>query len=124
MISKYSDDRWTRSVTPQSASVSARAGRITQQFREHHDMTYELDCSGVPLVLRGYFPNDAAESSFRIDACCGRPTPEASWISTSARSKGLALQKMAQSFCEAATGRASKLDWDGVAQAMPSVRAI
>jgi hypothetical protein len=122
MANKYSEDRWSSGSHANAADRTADPSvRITQQFRERRNMTYELDCSGVPLVLRIFFPENAPDASWRIEACTGNTVP-ASSVSASASSKALALQGIAQNWREAMPR--SVLDWDGVAKAMTSVRAL
>ena len=86
-------------------------------------MTYELDCCGVPLVLRVFFPKDTSDPQWRIEAFAGSSVP-ASLASASATSKAQALQQIAQNWREAMPPPASNLDWNGVAQAMTAVRGI
>lgn len=94
--------------------------RITQQFRERNNMTYELDCCGVPLVLRIFFPVDA---QWRIEASSGlAPT---AWVATaSALSRTEAMQALARNWRNATPATASNLDWTAVECAMVAVRAI
>ncbi|MFZ5896402.1 MAG: hypothetical protein ACOY0T_35440 [Myxococcota bacterium] len=86
-------------------------------------MTYELDCSGVRVVLRVFFPEDAPDANWRIEACAGQGVP-APQLSASASSRAQALQNIAQNWGETMPLSVSNLDWDGIAQAMTSVRAI
>ena len=69
--------------------------RITQQFRERNSMTYELDCSGVPLVLRVFFPVADSESCWRIEARTGHPL-QGLEASASASSRAEAFQTIAR----------------------------
>lgn len=123
MATKFSDDRWRNDSRGSAAAKRPPdpSVRITQQFRERRNMTYELDCSGVALVLRVFFPENAPDSDWRIEACAGNSEP-ASSISASASSKALALKNIAQNWRE--TMPRAVLDWDGIAQAMTLVRAI
>lgn len=129
MASTVQDNRW-RSDSGEArisakekaaAELRERSVRIVQQFRERHNMTYEIDCSGTPLVLRVFFPPEGAPNGqWRIEASAGQSQP----ISGSASSRAQALQNVAQSFRDANTTAVANLDWNGVAQAMTSVRAI
>lgn len=98
--------------------------RITQQFRERHNMRYELDCSGVPLIVRVFFPNaGASASTWRIEAmtsdATGSPVAQAH-----AASRAEALQMIAEAWHETMPPTSSKLDWTGIAEAMTAVRAL
>lgn len=103
------------------------AVRITQQFRERRSMTYELDCSGVPLVVRMFFPEEVE-----------RPAPE-QWVvevrsnhaldadvaTATAPSRAQALQRIVQGWHENDASRTpSPVDWQAVLAAMTEVRAI
>jgi hypothetical protein len=98
--------------------------RITQQFRERHNMTYEFDCSGVPLVLRVFFPiGDHSSAEWRMEArtssACEAPVAMAH-----APSRAQALELVAQRWRTSMPDAAAQLDWSGVAQAMSDVRAL
>ena len=102
------------SATKETVSV-----RITQQFRERNNMTYELDCSGTPLVLRIFFPEDTpATGDWRIEARTGQGLT----ATASAPSRPEALQTIARDWPR--TSAASDLDWAGITRAMSAVRAI
>lgn len=120
MATKFSEDRF-RAGSQAAARAPDPSVRITQQFRERRNMTYEFDCSGVPLVLRVFFPENAPDANWRIEACSSNNIP-ATPVSASASSKALALQSIAENWRE--TMPRSVLDWDGVAKAMTSVRAL
>lgn len=97
--------------------------RVLQQFRERANMTYELDCSGTPLVVRVFFPVDGSSAAgWRLEAYT---LPNSPVSTATASSRALALESIARSWHDEDAGRApSKVDWDGVARAMASVRAI
>jgi len=99
--------------------------RITQQFRGLSNMTYELDCSGTPLVLRIFFPKALdATGEWRIEARTSHAA-DAMTADGKGASKLGALRAVAQSSqSDAAGGRLSSIDWDAVEQAMTSVRAL
>lgn len=120
MASTVQDDRWRRDRSAKAAQTLEAAVRITQQFRERHNMTYEIDCSGIPLVLRVFFPlDDASRTEWRIEASAGETRAVAS-----ASSRAQALQQVAQNWRDTMPLDRPNLDWSGVAQAMTSVRAI
>ncbi len=99
------------------------AVHITQQFRERHNMTYEINCSGVPLVLRIFFPRDGAGAEWRIEARAGHVN-DVSVASASAATRAQALQMLAQRWRDTAGIAPSSVDWSAVTQALASVRAI
>lgn len=106
------------------ASKEKPAVRITQQFRERHNMTYELDCSGTALVVRVFFPTDGPGAEWRIEASAAGAEGH-DLASAAALSREQALQRVAQHWQEAdASPARTKLDWAAVAQAMAAVRAI
>jgi hypothetical protein len=118
----YRADADTR--PPKGAKVDTRTARITQQFREPQNLTYELDCVGVPLVVRIFFqPEDRSSSEWRIEARAGRE-PDVSVATATAPSRALALQAIAAGWSDTAVPAVSRIDWDGVTQAMALVRAI
>lgn len=100
-----------------AAAITATA--ITQQYRERHNMTYELNCAGSRLVLRVFFPADEAPQTWRVAAL----TPGASEVAVerTAPTKRVALDAVAQAWVEQG---APSLDWQAVTRAMEAVRAI
>lgn len=96
--------------------------RITVQFRESSNMTYELDCAGTALVLRVFFPTDAGE--WRIVAQA-TTAPDAPSTGSKANSRVEALRALARS-CREVEGLPSlaRIDWSAVEQAMVKVRAV
>jgi hypothetical protein len=132
--SNYAGDRRGRSRADKDADSlhepkeptrdGARPVRVTLQFRERHNMTYELDCAGIPLVLRIFFAvGDGAEARFRAEARA-RHLNGFSDASATAPSRALALESIAQSWRETTVLAVSSIDWDGVKRAMTTVRAI
>lgn len=99
--------------------------RVTQQFRERHNMTYELDCSGARLIVR-VFPLDDADPprEWRVEA---RVSDQCDAVVATATglSRAAALEAVASWWRD--NGPAQSLapyDWNGVAKAMAAVRAI
>lgn len=87
-------------------------------------MTYELDCAGIPLVVRIFFAvGDGADARFRAEARA-RHLNGFSDASATAPSRALALESIAQSWRETTVLAVSSIDWDGVKRAMTTVRAI
>jgi RNA recognition motif-containing protein len=107
------------------AADDKRRTRITQQFREPHNMTYELDCVGVPLIVRIFFPiGDGPALEWRIEARTS-DAPDAAVATAAAPSRAQALRTIAEWWHENQESRGlSTLDWEGVALAMAEVRAL
>ena len=100
-----------------------RSVRITQQFREARNMTYELDCAGTPLIVRVFPPSDSS-SEWRIEAR-GSDAADAVVATATAASRPQALEIVAQWWRDNASSRAlPTYDWNAIAQAMTAVRAI
>jgi hypothetical protein len=97
---------------------------ITQQYRERHNMTYELDCGGEALVLRVFFPAEAGPTEWRIEAR-GKDAGEAVVVDRVAATRELAFQAICGAWptAPASTTRAC-YDWEGVTQVLRSVRAL
>jgi hypothetical protein len=104
--------------------------KITQQFRERHNMTYELQCAGTPLVLRMY-PSDGDI----VDAPAGTPeewrvearrtdAPDAVVATASAATRAEALRKVGEWCRENHASGLSSLDWDAVVRALTLVKAL
>jgi hypothetical protein len=106
------------------------ATKITQQFRERHNMTYELLCAGTPLVLRMY-PSDGdiadapagTPEEWRVEA---RRTDAADAVvaTASAPTRAEALRKVGEWCREHHASGLSSLDWDAVVRALNSVKAL
>jgi hypothetical protein len=99
------------------------AVRITQQFREAQNMTYEFDCAGATLIVR-VFPLSDDGSEWRIDARASNAA-DAVVATATAPSRAVALERVAQWWREHAAARAlGAFDWEAIARAMASVRAL
>ena len=97
---------------------------ITQQFRERHNMTYELDCAGVALVLRVFFPAETGPVEWRIEAR-GKGAGESIVIDKVAATRELAFQAICGAWPGGSLPTATpSYDWDSVTQVLRSVRAI
>lgn len=96
--------------------------RITTQFRESTNMTYELDCGGTALVLRVFFPPPTGE--WRILAQASRAA-DAPSVSSTASSRVQAIRNLARD-CGAGAhlGALATIDWAAVERSMTKVRAI
>ncbi|HVH44781.1 MAG TPA: hypothetical protein VM925_20650 [Labilithrix sp.] len=106
------------------AEEKRRTVRITSQFRERENMTYELDCAGVPLAIK-MFPLDRSEQEWRIEARKdgdGGAAPIV--IAAVARTRAQALEGVARSWVEGETSPERAIDWAAVTAALSAIRAI
>lgn len=96
--------------------------RITLQFRELANMTYELDCAGVAIVIRVFFPGATAQ--WRVVAQAGRE-PDAPSTAASATSRLEAFRSVARA-CRESAGfpGCGLLDWEALEKTMTKVRAL
>ena len=106
----------------QGGPSSSSPARITVQFRQPENMTYELDCAGVSMVLRVFFQNAAGQ--WRI-AAQGSREADAPITMATAPVRTAALREIARA-CREGTGVAALrgLDWEAVEQALTNVRAL
>ena len=111
-------------MNDQARATERKPGaRITQQFRERHNMTYELDCGGAPLVVR-VFPLQGAPATWRIEARA-TDASDAVVATATASSPAVALERVAEWWRDNAAPRAlAPLDWNAIAEAMTAVRAL
>lgn len=127
--SNHADNRRGRSRTGTEPDWSREAtategARVTSQFRELHNMTYELDCAGIPLVVRVFFATeDGPGAHFRAEARATH-VHGFSEASATAPSRAQALESIARSWHETAAPAVASIDWNGVKRAMTTVRAI
>lgn len=95
---------------------------ISQQYRERHNMTYELDCQGARLILRMFFPPLSGGSDWRIEARCA---DDAGVVEKTAATRAIALKEISEAWTELLTTRAlPSFDWPAVTRALQGVRAI
>ena len=106
-----------------NAEAKQRRARISSQFRERHNMAYELDCDGVMLVLR-VFPEDETERSWRIEGSIKGASGDAPPVvrSASASTRAVALDELIRTWT--ADAGDARLDWAAIIDAMRGVRAI
>jgi hypothetical protein len=128
-------DRFGRRDEPRERDGNERGGRgrssepkedsparMTVQFREAANMTYELDCAGNALVLRVFFPTESGQ--WRILAQAGSAADAPSSDST-APSRLEALRNIASASRDGNLAPAlGRIDWNAVEQAMTKVRAV
>jgi hypothetical protein len=88
-------------------------------------MTYELDCSGIPLIVRIFFPlGDGPPLEWHVEARTS-DAPGAAVATATAASRSLALRSIAQWWQDNRESQGlSTLDWEGVERAMAEVRAL
>ena len=108
---------------PRSRATTARPRvRITSQFRERGNMTYELDCGGLPLAVK-VFPVDRTERAWRIEASAKGSNAPFQVESRACSTRAAALQEVATAWSEG-PGLQVAVEWSEVAEAMAAVRAI
>jgi hypothetical protein len=101
-----------------------RRVRVTSQFRERHNMTYELDCAGVLLAVR-VFPVDPEERAWRIEACTkGVVGADDLVVTASASTRALAFQEVGRSWRDRNGSGLLMFDWAAITDAMAAIRAI
>jgi hypothetical protein len=102
----------------------ARA-KITTQFRESANMTYEIDCAGTPLIVRVFFPaEDGSAREWRI-VVQERGASDATSAGATAVSRTEALRDIARACRDQSPSPAlAGIDWSAVEQAMAGVRAL
>jgi hypothetical protein len=107
------------------AKADQLAPRITSQFRERLNMTYELDCAGVRLAIR-MFPTDPKEEEWRIEACTkGIAGADDMVVTASAPTRKAALEEVARAWGVQTTAAGlPALEWVAITNAMAAVRAI
>jgi hypothetical protein len=108
------------------APQSERKVRIALQFRERHNMAYDLDCAGVPLILR-VFPSEGETQEaeeWRVEARATEAA-DAIVVTATAATRVLALCDVARRWRDtAASFGLPAIDWDGVARVMSAVNAV
>jgi cold-inducible RNA-binding protein len=94
---------------------------ITQQFRERSNMAYDLDCEGLPLVVR-IFPE--SDDRWRIEARANDAL-DARVVSASAPTRAAALAEVIRDWnANAASSNGRALDGDALSRALQGVRAV
>lgn len=96
--------------------------RITLQYREPTNMTYELDCSGVTLVVRLFFPGSTEQWRIVVQASRDADAP----ITAAVAASRLEAFRDVVRACREGVGFADlgRVDWNGVEQALLKVRAL
>jgi RNA recognition motif-containing protein len=123
--------RVTEAGTPQPEPVPERKpthGRsernpvhITSQFRERHNMTYEIDSRGVTLAIR-VFPGERVEDPWRVEARAKGPAGQPDTVvAAESTTRAAALEDIARTW---PPPPANDIDWAGVHDALAAVRAL
>jgi len=133
MSNSRSDSFGTDEERPKKAAEPKPTTRITSQFRERHNMTYELDCAGTPIVVK-MFPLDDSESTWRVEIRRNDPPdpslPTAIPVDApvvaiaSGATRDVAFHAIRQWCDENRASGLSLIDWNAVAKALESVRAL
>ena len=123
LVERAPDDPHTGSAKPRpKAPVNDAATHITLQFREQANMTYELDCAGLALVVRVFFPDTTGQ--WRVLARESREV-DAPDTAAAARSRLEAFRQVARACCEDVRRTAlGRVDWTAVEDALVRVRAL
>jgi RNA recognition motif-containing protein len=117
------EDRSSSGNRREKQTEEDRAGvRITVQYREPANMAYELDCSGVTLVIRVCFPSATGESRIVVQTSREAGAPN---VAATAGSRIDAFREVVR-ICRdgVAVADFARVDWDAVEHAMLQVRAI
>ncbi len=115
------DDRSAKKGTPRRDLKA----RITQQFRQLENLTYELDCAGTPLVLRMFFPLEQGPTGqWRLEARASH-ADDAAVVHASATTRRQALLNVAaRCRSDDPLHPFPNVDWEAVEQALGDVRAL
>jgi RNA recognition motif-containing protein len=96
--------------------------RITLQFRESSNMTYELDCSGLALMIRIFFPSTTGQWRIAVQTSRDAEAPSAA---AAAESRLEAFRELARASRETTdTDGLRGIDWEAIEQALTKVRAL
>lgn len=102
--------------------VDRPRARITMQYREPANMAYELDCSGVTVVIRLFFPSTTEQWRIVVQASREADAPV---VAATAASRLEAFRSVARACREDVSfAKLGSLDWDAVEKAMLEVRAL
>ena len=96
--------------------------RITDQFHDKKGMVYELKCDGVVVVLS--MVGMKQETEWEAEATA-KVLPDPLVAKGVGRSRGEAFSVLREAWCSRREGMPfPPLDWEGIRQALSSVRAI
>jgi RNA recognition motif-containing protein len=107
-----------------SSSEKPQKLRITRQFRERTNVTYEIDHADTPLCIRMYPTDDGAgDAKWRVEVTSSRAGDAV--ITASAATRTAALEDAGRAWREhGATLNLPTLDWKAILQFMAAVRAV
>jgi RNA recognition motif-containing protein len=109
------------SDSPIDREKAAATVRIVQQFRERANMTYDLDCAGMPLTLR-MFPIEGER--WRVETRSTEAV-NAVVVTASAATRRDALGAVLRQWNERASSSSpASIDAEGLLRAMSDVNAI
>lgn len=116
------DEREASARRKEKQDEDGSGARITMQFRELTNMTYELRCSDVTLVIRIFFPTTTGES--RILMQVGREADAESTVATG--SSRIEAFRSGVRACREGLGlpELERIDWAAVEAALVKVRAL
>lgn len=101
--------------------VDPSSVRITQQYRDRHGMSYELDSAGPRLTLTFVFPEPEG-ADWRVRAALtGEQLGD---VEASGHTRELALTALGELCSQSPSSQLSTVNWVDVAAALKSVRAI
>lgn len=100
---------------------AAPGARITQQYRDRHGLSYELDSAGSRLTLTFMFP-DHQGAAWRVRAAI--MGEQLGYVEASAESRELALTALGELCGDSSTSLLAGILWLDVAGALRAVRAI
>jgi hypothetical protein len=113
-----SGSREDRKRKESPASVS-----MAQQYRDRHGMIYELDCEGLRLTLRFFFPEEGGNDARRVEATTNQGAQLV--VEATAPTRELALAAVAEAWGRLpAEPPAPTLDWTKIAAVLRVVRAV
>jgi RNA recognition motif-containing protein len=92
---------------------------ITQQYRDRHGMSYELECAGRRLTVRFLFPEE--DPAWRAQVHLGSGTDP---VEATAATRELAFNAVVAAWRPLANLPAADVPWAEVIAALKSVRAI
>jgi hypothetical protein len=96
--------------------------RITDQFHDKQGMVYELRCDGIVVSIS--MVGDEGKTKWEAEATA-KVLPDASVASGAGRSRGEAFSALREACCSPRPGVPfPRLDWEGIQEALTSVRAI
>ncbi len=107
-----------------TATKRVETTRITSQFRERRNMSYELECDGRKLLIKSFHP-DGPQDACRMEASTNQANSSQQLThSATGATRAQALQDIAQAWQADPTTSTVILDWPAITGAMAAVHAI